>query len=93
MKHLYGELFNSVKSIAFFGTPHQGADAATWSTYLSHVSKAVGIRSTTVTKELQRWSSKLTELTVLFSEQVPELLITTFYETRPTYGVIVSFNI
>jgi len=86
---LYQDIFESVKSIIFFGTPHEGANVAIWATYLGHISKAVGIRHANVTKELQTWSNTLTELTTLFSEQIPDLLITTFFETQPAYGVIV----
>ena len=78
-----------MKSIFFFGTPHQGADVAIWAGYLSHISSAVGIRRANVTKELQTWSKPLVELTTLFSEQIPDLFITTFFETQPVYGVIV----
>jgi len=90
---LYGDIYDSVRSIFFFGTPHQGAEAAIWATYLGHISKAVGIRRANVTKELQTWSVPLTELTVLFSEQIPDLLITSFFETQPVYGVVVSRKI
>jgi hypothetical protein len=87
--HLYHDILASVKSIIFFGTPHQGADVAIWAGYLSHISSAIGIKRANVTKELQTWSKPLVELTTMFSEQLPDLLITTFFETRPTYGVIV----
>jgi hypothetical protein len=87
---IFGDIYSSVKAILFFGTPHQGANAAVWATYLGHISKAVGIRRANVTKELQTWSNELVELTTLFSEQIPDLSITTFFEMQPTYGVIVS---
>jgi hypothetical protein len=86
---LYGDIYSSTKSIYFFGTPHQGADAGTWLTYLGNISKAVGIRRANVTSELQRWSKPLVELSTLFSEQIPDLLIITFFEEKTTYGVIV----
>jgi len=86
---IFGDIYSSVKAILFFGTPHQGANAAVWATYLGHISKAVGIRRANVTKELQTWSNELVELTTLFSEQIPDLSITTFFEMQPTYGVIV----
>jgi hypothetical protein len=87
--HLYHDISASVKSIIFFGTPHQGANIAIWTKYLSQISRAIGIKRANVTKELQTWSKPLVELTTLFSEQIPDLLITTFFETQPTYGVIV----
>jgi hypothetical protein len=86
---LYGDIYSSVKSILFFGTPHQGANAAIWATYLGHISKAVGIRRTNVTKELKTWSNTLVELTRLFSEQAPDLFITSFFEMQPVSGIIV----
>jgi hypothetical protein len=83
----YSEIIESTKALVFFGTPHQGADVATWSTYLTNVSKAIGLRSSTVLKELERWSTTLLELNKLFSEQISELMVTTFFELEDTYGV------
>jgi hypothetical protein len=83
----YSEIIESTKALVFFGTPHQGADVATWSTYLTNVSKAIGIQSSTVLKELKRWSTTLLELNRLFSEQISELMVTTFFELEDTYGV------
>jgi hypothetical protein len=86
---LYGDLYNSVQSILFFGTPHLGSDAAAWAVSLGHISKAVGIRRTSVIKELKTWSNTLMDLTVLFSDRARNFSIITFVETQPTYGVIV----
>lgn len=87
--HLYHDILASAKSFFFFSTPYQGADVAIWAGYLSHISSAVGIKRANVTKELQTWSKTLVELTTLFSEQIPDLFITTFFETQPAYRVIV----
>jgi hypothetical protein len=73
----------------FFGTPHQGADSAVWATYLGKIGRSIGLRSTQVTEELQRWSDPLVELTTTFSEIAPNYQITTFFEQQLTHGVMV----
>jgi hypothetical protein len=83
---IFGDIYSSVKAILFFGTPHQGANAAVWATYLGHISKAVGIRRANVTKELQTWSNELVELTTLFSEQIPDLSINLLRDAANVWG-------
>ena len=84
---LYGDIVDSTKALIFFGTPHQGANIAAWATFLSHVSKAVGVRSSAVTEDLQAWSKPLIDLNKLFSEKITQLDVTTFFELEDTYGV------
>jgi hypothetical protein len=84
----YGDILNSTKSIVFFGTPHQGADAAVWATYLGNLAQGLGIRGTAVTEELKRWSYPLVELRVNFGQLAPRLIIRTFFETRKKYNVL-----
>ncbi|RYO68363.1 hypothetical protein AA0116_g73 [Alternaria tenuissima] len=85
----YKDILESTKAIMFFGTPHQGADAATWAGYLSKIGRVIGVKNTEVTAELQRWSNPLTELTKVFSENQENIAITTFYESRSLHGTIV----
>lgn len=54
------------------------------------VGKVLGVQNTKVTKELERWSDPLVELTVAFSGHANKFQITTFFETLPLNGVIVS---
>ncbi|KAF4627331.1 hypothetical protein G7Y89_g10820 [Cudoniella acicularis] len=86
---LYGNILNSTRCLVFFGTPHQGADAAVWATYLGNLAKGLGIRSTEVARELQRWSNPLVELRVSFAQLAPKFLIRTFFETRKVYNVLI----
>jgi hypothetical protein len=86
---LYGDIHESTRSITFLGTPHQGSTAAVWATYLGHISQAVGIRNSTATKELTTWSDSLLDLQREFCEQLPRLLINSFFETIPYKGILV----
>lgn len=89
----YHVILDSTKAIVFFGTPHQGSDAATWASFLGSVGKAVRVRNTDVVEELRRWSSPLVELTTTFSELAPKFLTSTYFETKATNGVVVSSNL
>ncbi|PVH84639.1 hypothetical protein DL98DRAFT_512067 [Cadophora sp. DSE1049] len=88
-QNLYGDILKSTQCLIFFGTPHQGADAAVWGTYLGNLAQGIGIRSTEVTQELMRWSNPLVELRVNFAQLAPRYLIRTFFETRKKYNVLV----
>ncbi|OKL63855.1 hypothetical protein UA08_01111 [Talaromyces atroroseus] len=85
-RSLYGTISSSTRAILFFGTPHQGCDVAA---YLSGLGKAILLKNTEVVDELARWSAPLVELTTAFSEIAPRYNITTFFEQRPTNGVII----
>jgi hypothetical protein len=87
---LYGDIYESAKSITFFGTPHQGANVAEWAGYLEKISKIVGVSRSNVLKELETWSPTLLNLSRTFSEQIPRLLINSFYEKQPYQGIYVS---
>lgn len=65
---MFYNILDSTKSILFFGTPYQGADAATQAVYLLKISGVVGVQNTKVTAELICWSNPLVELTKVFSE-------------------------
>jgi len=84
---LYRDIYESAKSIAFFGTPHQGANIATWSGYLESIAKVVGVTRTAALEGLETWSPSLLELQRTFSGQVPRLIITSFWEKQPYNGV------
>lgn len=88
---MYGDIYDSAKSISFLATPHQGADIATWATYLGNISQVLGIRNTAATKGLQTWSDSLLELSREFCELLPRLMINSFYETKPYKGVLVGY--
>lgn len=90
---LYKDIVDSTQALVFFGTPHQGAEVATWAGYLSHISKAVGVRSSAVTDELKTWSPTLLELNTLFSEKISDLSVSTFFELEVTHGVKVRHTL
>ncbi|KAI1130691.1 hypothetical protein F5Y10DRAFT_106906 [Nemania abortiva] len=89
LESLYGEILEATKAIVFFGTPHQGADAAAWAAMLGGLGKIIGLQSTEVVEELKRWSDPLVELTTTFSELLPRFDITTYCETKKTNGILV----
>lgn len=86
----YGSILDATRAVVFFGTPHQGSDAATWAAFLGSIGKVVRLRNTEVVDELKRWSNPLVELTTVFSELRDQFQITTFYEKQTTNGVFVS---
>ena len=90
---LYSSIVDATKAVLFLGTPHQGADIASWVKAMGGLSKSIGLRSTTVMHQLSRWSEPLIELSTLFSEQISDLQVTTFYEKLPTYGIVVSLHL
>jgi hypothetical protein len=88
--NIYGDILNSVHSIIFFGTPHQGSGAATLGTFLTRLSRGLGIHSANVLAELETWSNPLVELTTSFAQLAPKYEITTFFEEQDTHGLRVS---
>jgi hypothetical protein len=85
---MYGDILDSVRSLVFFGTPHQGSDGAVWLKFIGGLSSGLHLWTTTkVVEELKTWSIPLVELTTNFSELAPNFAITTFYEEQDTYGV------
>jgi len=54
---------------------------------LSKITRAIRVRTSEVTQELETWSTPLVDLTASFSQLAPDFAITTFYETADTYGV------
>ncbi|KAM5354912.1 hypothetical protein ACJ41O_001558 [Fusarium nematophilum] len=86
----FGDISQSTKAIFFFATPHQGADVAAWADHLGSVTKVLGLGTSEVMAELQRWSQPLLVLATMFSEQITGIIIRTFYETLKTNGVTAS---
>jgi hypothetical protein len=86
---VYGGILASTKAIAFFGTPHQGADPAKWATALGHIAKVVGIRATKALQDLRTWSDPLVELSADFCNlpRKHNITIYTFFETSKTNKV------
>lgn len=86
---LYWDIYQSAKAFIFFGTPHQGSDAAVWAGYLASVAKVVGISESPSAKELETWSPSLSEVAIHFSTHVcrPGVQLVTFFETLPYNGV------
>ncbi|KAK1456142.1 hypothetical protein CMEL01_16554 [Colletotrichum melonis] len=89
----YGNILDSTQALVFFGTPHQGSEAAAWASFLGSVGRAVGVRTTEVVEELKRWSFPLVELTTTFAELAPRFAITTFFEKKKTNGMLVSHTL
>ncbi|KAI8955665.1 hypothetical protein F4801DRAFT_528534 [Xylaria longipes] len=89
LESLYGDILEATKAIVFFGTPHQGADAAAWAAMLGGLGKIIGVQSTEVVEELKRWSDPLVELTTTFSELLARFDITTYCETKKINGILV----
>jgi hypothetical protein len=83
----YGEILQSTKCIFFFGTPHQGSDAAVWATLLTKLTAALCVRSSNVINRLETWSLPLVNLTTRFSQLAPNFAITAFFETADMHGV------
>ncbi|KAK3693429.1 hypothetical protein B0T22DRAFT_505222 [Podospora appendiculata] len=86
-RQLYGDIYESTKSITFLGTPHQGSRPADWASYLEKISQIVGIKRSNVLRELETWSPTLLDLSRTFNEQLPRLLINSFYEKQMYDGV------
>jgi len=89
---LYWDIYESAKAFVFFGTPHQGSDAAVWARYLGFVAKVVGVSKSESVNELATWSPSLVQVAIYFSTHVcrPGVHLVTFFETLPYNGVQVS---
>lgn len=87
----FNSILSATRSIVFFGTPHQGADTAVWAALLGGIGKYVGVRTTQVVGELQRWSDPLAQLSREFSGLPGEynIQITSYYETQTLYNFLI----
>jgi hypothetical protein len=75
LKHIFG--------VAFFGTPHKGADLASWSVTLGNILRAASLGTSTnvqLAKDLEGNSRVLAQISRSFVERGKELKIFSFYE-------------
>lgn len=82
----YGSIAKATRGIAFYSTPHSGADLAKWVSRLSDA-----LRTTAAVRDLHPHGQVLRELNVWYRNNAARLHVTTlvFYESLPTYGVLV----
>ncbi|PVH83321.1 hypothetical protein DL98DRAFT_569779 [Cadophora sp. DSE1049] len=80
----FSSLLAHVCGIAFFGTPHRGADLASWATMMGNILWAASFGTSTNTKfakELKSRSEVLDNISKSFVERGKGLKILSFYET------------
>ncbi|KFY48867.1 hypothetical protein V495_00958 [Pseudogymnoascus sp. VKM F-4514 (FW-929)] len=81
----FQKLRDAVTAIAFFGTPHRGADLARWGTMVAGMLRAASLGLSTnvrVVRELQARSEVLRGISRRFVERGRELRILSFWETE-----------
>lgn len=81
----FHKLRDAVTAIAFFGTPHRGADLARWGTMVARMLRAASLGLSTnvrVVSELQARSEVLRGISRRFVERGRELKILSFWETE-----------
>ena len=74
-----------VKAIVFMGTPHQGADVASWANFVAGALRVVQMITATNTSflsDLKRNSETLEQISQQFVERGSTIKMKTFYETR-----------
>lgn len=79
----YRSLLEQTFGIAFFGTPHNGSSIASWSTILASILSAVSLGTSTntqISKDLERHSRILENISRSFVERGQRLDILSFYE-------------
>ncbi len=79
----YKTLLEHIFGAAFFGTPHKGADLASWSLTLGNIPRAASLGTSTnvqLRKDLEGNSSVLAQISRSFVEREKELKIFSFYE-------------
>ncbi|KAF4631578.1 hypothetical protein G7Y89_g6554 [Cudoniella acicularis] len=80
----FSTLLSNIRGIAFFGTPHRGADLASWAAMFGNILNAAGFGTSTSTKflkELRSRSELLSDISESFVERGKDLDIFSFYET------------
>ena len=73
------------KAVIFFGTPHRGADAASWANFAAQALRALQMGTATNTSllsDLRKNSETLGQTSQQFVERGSTLRMKTFYETR-----------
>ncbi|KAI1660262.1 hypothetical protein F4813DRAFT_401203 [Daldinia decipiens] len=85
----YTKLLDYVQGVAFFGTPHQGSEAANWAKILASILNAVSFNSnmnSILLESLQAQSEVLFEISESFVDRCEGLKIVSFYETHKLPG-------
>lgn len=78
-------ILSRVAGVAFFGTPHRGSGLAHWGGILSSILKACSLATSTnsqLTKDLERNSKVLENISRSFTDRGKKLKIFSFYETE-----------
>ena len=75
------------KAIVFLGTPHRGADAATWANFVALAFRALQMGTSTnslrsLHSDLRKDSEILRQISQQFVERGSTLRMKTFYETN-----------
>jgi len=81
----YGGLLEMSKGVIFMGTPHRGADAASWASIVARALGALQMGTGTnknLLSDLQRNSGALWQISQQFVERASTLKIRTFYEVN-----------
>ena len=74
-----------VKAVIFMGTPHHGADVATWGNFAARALRALQMGTATNTSflsDVEGNSRTLKEISQQFVERGSTIMVKTFYETR-----------
>ena len=85
-----------VKAIVFMGTPHRGADAASWANFAARAFRTLQMSTATnpsLLSDLKRNSETLRQISQQFVERGSAIKMKTFYETiKSDYvGCLVCF--
>ena len=78
------------KAIIFLGTPHRGADAATWANCVAQAFEALQMGNSTergLLSDIRRNSEILRQISQQFVERGYSLRMKTFYETKKSDSV------
>ena len=73
------------KAVIFMGTPHRGADAASWASVAARALGAIQVGTVApigFLSDLKKNSQALRHISQEFVERTSTLKITTFYETK-----------
>jgi hypothetical protein len=85
-KH-YGEILQSCTGIVFMGTPHRGADLASWGALLSRLVNTMTLSSavrTDLLRDLKTRSKTLQIISRQFVQRGNRINIVSFYERKAT---------
>ncbi|KAI9773876.1 MAG: hypothetical protein M1840_006102 [Geoglossum simile] len=80
----YSLVLKYIRGVAFFGTPHRGADSAYWCSIFSNLLKtaSLGVHTqSNLPKDLELQSRALREISKAFVDRAKDLRIFSFYET------------